>query len=53
MKLAAKSETKLLKEDSDLLMKGKEHICSQILERRNKIALLENDSSTLSQVGFI
>ncbi|XP_023764902.1 uncharacterized protein LOC111913433 [Lactuca sativa] len=45
----AKSETKLLKEDSDLLMKGKEHICSQILERRNKIALLENDSSTLSQ----
>ncbi|CAI9267146.1 unnamed protein product [Lactuca saligna] len=45
----AKSETKLLKEDSDLMMKGKGHICSQILERRNKIALLENDSSTLSQ----
>ncbi|KAI3513004.1 hypothetical protein L1887_20328 [Cichorium endivia] len=45
----AKSETKRLKEDSDLMMKAKGHICSQILERRSKIALLENDSSTLSQ----
>lgn len=45
----AKSETKRLKEDSDQMMKTKGHICSQILERRSKIALLENDSSTLSQ----
>ncbi|KAI3684613.1 hypothetical protein L6452_33837 [Arctium lappa] len=46
---AAKSEKKRLKEDSDLMMKAKGHICSQILERQRKLALLENDSSTLSQ----
>lgn len=45
----AKSETKRLKEDCDLMMKAKGHICCQILERRSKIGLLENDSSTLSQ----
>ncbi|KAL4559637.1 hypothetical protein LXL04_031780 [Taraxacum kok-saghyz] len=48
-KCAAKSETKRLKEESDLMMKAKEHIRSQILEKRSKIAMLENDSSTLSQ----
>ncbi|KVH98229.1 hypothetical protein Ccrd_023517, partial [Cynara cardunculus var. scolymus] len=45
----AKSETKQLKEYSDLMMKAKGEICSKILERQRKIALLENDSSTLSQ----
>lgn len=46
---SAKSETKGLKEDSDLMIKAKGHVCSQILERQKKIALLENESSTLSQ----
>ncbi|KAI3802448.1 hypothetical protein L1987_30580 [Smallanthus sonchifolius] len=45
----AKSETKRLKEDSDLTKNAKGDICSKILERQRKIAVLENDSSTLSQ----
>ncbi|KAK9069946.1 hypothetical protein SSX86_010344 [Deinandra increscens subsp. villosa] len=45
----AKSEIKRLKEDSDLMKNAKGDICSKIVERQRKIALLENDSSTLSQ----
>ncbi|KAK1436650.1 hypothetical protein QVD17_02432 [Tagetes erecta] len=45
----AKSEAKRLKEDSALMKNAKGDICSKILERQRKIALLENDSSTLSQ----
>ncbi|KAJ0930080.1 hypothetical protein HanPSC8_Chr04g0145171 [Helianthus annuus] len=44
-----KAEIKRLKEDSDVLKNTKEYICLKILERQRKIALLENDSSTLSQ----
>ncbi|KAI7738637.1 hypothetical protein M8C21_013877 [Ambrosia artemisiifolia] len=45
----ARSETKRLKEDSDVMKNAKGDICSKIIERQRKIALLENDSSTLSQ----
>ncbi|KAJ0795280.1 hypothetical protein HanPI659440_Chr04g0148641 [Helianthus annuus] len=47
---AVKSEIKRLKEDSDVMKNAKGDICSKIVERQRKIALLENDSSTLSQV---
>jgi chromosome segregation ATPase len=47
---SAKSETKKLKEDTDQMMKAKGLICSQILEKQRKIASLESDSSTLTQV---
>lgn len=50
---AAKSEIKRLNDDSDLMKNAKGDICSKILERQRKIALLENDSSTLSQVLLI
>ncbi|XP_062152019.1 uncharacterized protein LOC133860424 [Alnus glutinosa] len=46
---SAKSETKQLQEDTDLMMKAKGQICSQILEKQRKIASLESDSSTLTQ----
>ncbi|XP_062153902.1 uncharacterized protein LOC133862063 isoform X1 [Alnus glutinosa] len=46
---SAKSETKKLQEDTDLMMKAKGQICSQILEKQRKIASLESDSSTLTQ----
>ncbi|MFS7951629.1 hypothetical protein Hanom_Chr07g00597351 [Helianthus anomalus] len=46
---SAKSEIKRLKEDSDVMKNAKGDICSKIVERQRKIALLENDSSTLSQ----
>ncbi|XP_076913904.1 uncharacterized protein LOC143572715 isoform X1 [Bidens hawaiensis] len=46
---SAKSEIKRLTEDFDLMKNAKGDICSKILERQRKIALMENDSSTLSQ----
>eukprot|EP00257_Ricinus_communis_P017882 XP_015576434.1 uncharacterized protein LOC8281338 [Ricinus communis] len=46
---SAKSETKRLKEDIELMIQAKGQICSQILEKQRKIASLEFDSSTLSQ----
>ncbi|KAM0066577.1 hypothetical protein Hdeb2414_s0002g00050641 [Helianthus debilis subsp. tardiflorus] len=46
---SAKSEIKRLKVDSDVMKNAKGDICSKIVERQRKIALLENDSSTLSQ----
>ncbi|KAM0007337.1 hypothetical protein Hdeb2414_s0143g00811931 [Helianthus debilis subsp. tardiflorus] len=45
----SKSEIKRLKVDSDVMKNAKGDICSKIVERQRKIALLENDSSTLSQ----
>lgn len=49
---AAKSEKLRVKEDTDLMMKAKGQICSQILEKQRKMAALESDSCTLSQVTF-
>ena len=46
----AKSETKQLREDAEKMTKEKGQICSQILEKQRKIASLESDSSTLTQV---
>ncbi|KAE8022219.1 hypothetical protein FH972_008039 [Carpinus fangiana] len=46
---SAKSETKQLKEDTELMMKAKGQICSQILEKQRKFASLESDSSSLTQ----
>lgn len=47
---AAKSEVAQLKKDIGEMAKAKGEICSQILENQRKIASLECDSSTLSQV---
>ncbi|XP_059449378.1 uncharacterized protein LOC132180528 [Corylus avellana] len=46
---SAKSETKQLKEDTELMMKAKGQICSKILEKQRKFASLESDSSSLTQ----
>lgn len=47
---AVKSETKKFKEDAEKMTVEKGQICAQILEKQRKIASLESDSSTLSQV---
>ncbi|XP_008441195.1 uncharacterized protein LOC103485401 isoform X5 [Cucumis melo] len=47
---SAKSELKQLNEDAERMMQAKGEICSQILEKQRKIASLESDVSTLSQV---
>lgn len=46
----AKSEVSKLKEDVERMSKEKGEICSRLLENQRKIASLENDSSTLTQV---
>lgn len=47
---AAKSETKRLKEDTDLMVKEKGEICSQILLKQRKSKELESDSKSICQV---
>ncbi|KAL0351244.1 UNVERIFIED_CONTAM: hypothetical protein Scaly_1513100 [Sesamum calycinum] len=44
-----KNETRQVKEETDQMTKAKGKIYSQILQNQRKIALLESDSSTLSQ----
>uniref|UniRef100_A0A165XVJ2 Uncharacterized protein n=1 Tax=Daucus carota subsp. sativus TaxID=79200 RepID=A0A165XVJ2_DAUCS len=46
---SAKSETKRLKEDTDLMVKEKGEICSQILLKQRKLNEMELDSQSLSQ----
>ncbi|KAF9670509.1 hypothetical protein SADUNF_Sadunf13G0076400 [Salix dunnii] len=46
---SAKSEIKRLKEDTEQMMKERGEICSQILEKQRKIAVLDSDSHTLAQ----
>ncbi|XP_074371735.1 uncharacterized protein LOC141712628 isoform X2 [Apium graveolens] len=46
---SAKSETKRLKDDTDLMVKEKGEICSQILLKQRKLNELESDSQSLSQ----
>ncbi|KAL1820564.1 hypothetical protein ACET3Z_015433 [Daucus carota] len=46
---SAKSETKRLKEDTDLMVKEKGDICSQILLKQRKLNEMELDSQSLSQ----
>lgn len=50
---AAKSQTGRLKEETNQMVKEKNRICSQILAKQKRIATLESDSSTLTQVVFI
>ena len=49
---AAKSQVVQLKKDNEEMVKAKGEICSRILENQRKIASLESDSSTLSQVAI-
>ncbi|KAJ6433742.1 hypothetical protein OIU84_017445 [Salix udensis] len=48
--VSAKSEIKRLKEDTEQMMKARGEICSQILEKQRKSAVLDSDSHTLAQV---
>ncbi|KAJ6379560.1 hypothetical protein OIU76_016244 [Salix suchowensis] len=47
--VSAKSEIKRLKEDTEQMMKARGEICSQILEKQRKSAVLDSDSHTLAQ----
>lgn len=47
---AVKNETQRLKEETDGIMKEKGHVCSMIVANQRKMASLDSDSSTLSQV---